>query len=212
MNFDELPEHVREMLRKMHPGVQHIEVMSAEDMDKLRSSVEVIADKLPRLCFANAATALFYTGFTPTVPSIMMKSEADVHSNFIRPKWTYNSFKVIKWHPDHIPNKLSKGDRICICLHHLRGLTVLGYYIAALKRDEGLVVMRSEIAGGVSYLYREHTTKDDELDIHDLFALPNPFKTEAPPVVKEANIFEGLEDFEAYENWEAPADPDYFKG
>lgn len=215
MNFEDLPDKLKKMLealKQSDPSAQHIEIMKMEDLEKLQKSIPILAAGLPKLAFANGALLMLYTGFVPTIPSLMMTNQEEVDKMFKSPVWTYNVFKTKKWHPDTQKGVLRKGDRICVALHHLKGLTVSVYHVQGMKKVNGDYVIRSEFAGGASYPFRLYSNSWDELPVDNLHALADP---SAPATaVAEATVdwSAGLEDLESFENWEAPAGPDYFKG
>lgn len=214
--FEELPKRIQDMLNSMKgKKFDHVEVMTAADLVKLNGSIETIAAKLPRLCFGNAATVFFYTGFTTMLSSMYLNEGPKAIDLMVgHPKWQYNTFKDVVWRPvwangkESKPvKKLKKGDRLCICMHHLKGLTVMGYYLAGMMKEANGVVLRTEFAGGVSFPFREYTDTDDELPMLDLFTMPSDL---APKPIE--GIFDGLEDMDKFIDWEAPANKDYFKG
>lgn len=217
MNFgfnmdDDMHPNIRKMIESMMRGMgaehKHVEVLSHDDMRKLNVSMNVFVEKLPRLCFSNAALAVLYTGFSPLLPSLLMKDHADVIDYVGSPKWQYASFKDVWWRPGTKKKVLQKGDRICVCIHHLKGLTVQAYYVAALKKEIAGPLIRCEFGGGMTFPFREYGDYGDELPVESLFTLPNPFE----PAKEVPSYLEGLEDMEAFADWEAPADENYFKG
>jgi len=215
--FEDLPKRIQDMLKSMHgKKFDHVEVMTSEDLVKLNGSIETIATKLPRLCFGNAATVFLYTGFTPMLPTLYLKGGPKAVDMMIaHPKWQFETFKSVVWRPTWVNGKegkpkkiLKKGDRLCVCMHHLKGLTVMGYYLAGMMKEEKGVVLRTEFAGGVSFPFREYTDSDDELPMLDLFTLPSDL---APKPIE--GVFDGLEDMDNFLDWEAPATKDeYFHG
>lgn len=212
MNFNELPKKLQDMLnamKKARPEIEHVEIMTPEDFEKLKDSIPNLSDKLPRLAFNNGAVAFLYTGFFPTIPSLMMPNQKAVDELFVHPRWNLNIFKHIGWRPGTTKKVLNKGDRLVVALHHLKGLTVVGYYVAGMRKmQDNSVVVRCEIAGGLSFPFRDYAKEWDELPFEELFTLDNPFAIKA----EEADWAAGLEDFEKYAEWEAPIGKDYFKG